>query len=255
MTMIIGHRGARNIWAENSLTGFRNVLGLGVEAIELDLHLSDACEILVIHGATLDRTTDWTGTVRILSPGERKAVRLRGPEGPTGDHVPSLGEVLEVLAPREGLLLHVEIKHDENRRPYTGLVERAADMLRRYGVADRAWLTCFDMTVLEACRQNAPEIKRLVSVNPDWAARAGGMEAFLATAKPLVDIIAVHHELMEAEWSRIVGHHPKEKLCVWTVNDEPGLQHWLGKGLGYMTTDSPDLALKLRADPSGGCAD
>ena len=29
---IIGHRGARNIWAENSLSGFRNVCALGVDA-------------------------------------------------------------------------------------------------------------------------------------------------------------------------------------------------------------------------------
>jgi glycerophosphoryl diester phosphodiesterase len=246
MTMIIGHRGARNIWAENSLTGFRNVLDLGVKAVELDLHLSDAGEILVIHDATLDRTTDRSGPVRALRPDERRAVRLRGPEGLTEDHVPSLEEVLEVLVPQD-VQLHVEIKHDENGRPYPGLAEKAADLLRRYKLADRAWLTCFDTTVLETCRQEAPEIRRLVSVNADWAARAGGMEAFLAKAKPLVDIIAVHHELMATEWNRIVAMHPKEKLCVWTVNDEQGLRHWLGKGLGYLTSDSPDLALRLQA--------
>lgn len=246
MTMIIGHRGARNIWAENSLTGFRNVLDLGVKAVELDLHLSDAGEVLVIHDATLDRTTDRSGPVRTLSPDERRAVRLRGPGGLTADHVPILEEALEVLATQD-VQLHVEIKHDESRCPYPGLVERAADMLRQYKVADRAWLTCFDMMVLEACRREAPEIRRLVSVNADWADRAGGMEAFLNKAKPLVDIIAVHHELMAAEWSRIVAMHPKEKLCVWTVNDEQGLRHWLGKGLGYLTTDSPDLALRVQA--------
>jgi len=249
MTMIIGHRGARNIWAENSLTGFRNVLELGIKAVELDLHLSDAGEVLVIHDATLDRTADRSGPVRALSPEERRAVRLRGPGGLTDDRVPILEEVLEVLADHD-VQLHVEIKHDENGRPYPGLAEKAADMLRHYKLADRAWLTCFDMTVLETCRQEAPEIRRLVSVNADWADRAGGMEAFLNKAKPLVDIIAVHHELMAAEWSRIVAMHPREKLCVWTVNDEQGMRHWLGKGIGHLTTDSPDLALRVYAAQS-----
>jgi len=247
MTVIIGHRGARNIWAENSLTGFRNVMELGVQAVELDLHLSDVGEILVIHDATLDRTTDRSGPVRSLSPESRKAVKLKDHKGLTDDHVPSLEEALDILASAPGVLLHVEIKQDETRRPYPGLAERAADMLRHYGVADRAWLTSFDMTVLETCRRTAPEIKRLVSVNADWAERAGGMEAFLTRAKPLVDVIAVHHELMEAEWSRFVDQHPREKLCVWTVNDEEALRYWLGKGLGYLTTDSPDLALRLQA--------
>ncbi|MXQ10743.1 glycerophosphodiester phosphodiesterase family protein [Microvirga makkahensis] len=247
MTVIIGHRGARNLWAENSLTGFRNVLELGVKAVELDLHLSDSGELLVIHDATLDRTTDRRGPVRALSADERRTVRLKGPEGLVDDRIPVLEEVLGVLAPHQDVLVHVEIKHDGNGRPYPGLVERAADMLRRYEVADRAWLTCFDMTVLEACRRYAPEIRRLLSVNADWAQRTGGMEAFLTKAKPLVDIIAVHHELMDVEWSRIVAAHPRERLCVWTVNDEERLRHWLGTEIGYVTSDSPDLALGLQA--------
>lgn len=246
MTMIIGHRGARNIWAENSLTGFRKAIELGVKAVELDLHLSEAGEILVIHDATLGRTTNQTGPVRSLSPNERKTARLKGPGGLTEDHVPTLEEVLEALASQE-VQLHVEIKQDENGQPYLDLAKKAADMLRHYKLVDRVWLTCFDMTVLESCRQEAPEIRRLVSVNADWARRVGGMEAFLAKAKPLVDIIAVHHELMEAEWSRIIATHPREKLCVWTINDELRLRHWLGKGLGYLTSDSPDLALRLQA--------
>ena len=64
MTKITGHRGARNLWPENSMTGFRNVLDLGVDAIEFDVHLTDAGELVVIHDATLDRTTDRTGPVR-----------------------------------------------------------------------------------------------------------------------------------------------------------------------------------------------
>lgn len=247
MTMIIGHRGARNIWAENSLSGFRNVLELGVKAVEMDLHLSEAGEILVIHDATLDRTTDSSGPVRFLSPEKRKAVRLIGPAGLTGDTVPSLEEVLDILAPAHGVLLHVEIKHDENKRAYPGLAEKAADMLRRYKVADRCWLTCFDLAVLEACQQQAADIRRLVSVNVDWAERAGGIEAFVSRAKPLVDVIAVHHELMEAEWERVIALFPIDKLCVWTINDEEALRYWLSKGLGYLTSDNPDLALRLQA--------
>jgi glycerophosphoryl diester phosphodiesterase len=247
MTMIIGHRGARNLWAENSVTGFRNVLELGVGAVELDLHLSDSGEILVIHDATLDRTTDSSGPVRILAPKQRKTVRLKGPAGLTEDTVPSLGEVLDILAPASGVLLHVEIKHDENKKAYAGLVERAADMLRSYKVADRSWLTCFDLAVLELCQRYAGDIRRLVSVNADWAERAGGIESFVSRVKPLVDIIAVHHELMGAEWDRIIGLHPKDKVCVWTVNEEAALRHWLGKGLGYLTSDNPDLALSLRS--------
>ena len=68
MTLITGHRGARNLWPENSLQGFRNVLELGVDAVEFDVHVTDAGELLVIHDATLERTTDGHGAVRALTP-------------------------------------------------------------------------------------------------------------------------------------------------------------------------------------------
>ncbi|WP_194273836.1 MULTISPECIES: HAD-IA family hydrolase [Rhizobium] len=54
MAKIVGHRGAPNLWPENSLEGFREALELAVDAIEFDVHLTDAGELVVIHDATLD---------------------------------------------------------------------------------------------------------------------------------------------------------------------------------------------------------
>ncbi len=95
MTKIIGHRGARNLWPENSLTGFRNALRLGVDAIEFDVHLTDSGELLVIHDAALDRTVHATGPVRRLSPEGRLATRLRD----TDESIPTLSDVLGSLRP------------------------------------------------------------------------------------------------------------------------------------------------------------
>ena len=55
MSQIMAHRGARNLWAENSCLGFRRTAGHGFDAIEFDLHLTDGGEIVVIHDPTLDR--------------------------------------------------------------------------------------------------------------------------------------------------------------------------------------------------------
>jgi glycerophosphoryl diester phosphodiesterase len=57
MIRIIGHRGGRNLWAENSLGGFLKSATLGVHAVELDLHLTRDGEIVVIHDPLLERTT------------------------------------------------------------------------------------------------------------------------------------------------------------------------------------------------------
>ncbi len=56
-THVTGHRAARGLWPENSLEGFSRVSTLGVDAIEFDVHLTDAGELLVVHDPWLERTT------------------------------------------------------------------------------------------------------------------------------------------------------------------------------------------------------
>jgi ABC-type molybdate transport system permease subunit len=60
---IIGHRGARNLWPENSLDGFRRTRALGIEGVEFDVHIARDGELVVIHDPTLERTTEGTGRV------------------------------------------------------------------------------------------------------------------------------------------------------------------------------------------------
>lgn len=243
MTLITGHRGARNLWPENSLTGFRNAVTLGVDAIEFDVHLTRSGELVVIHDATLERTAEGSGPVQDLSVEARKATLLKG----TDEAIPTLDEVLEVLSPLEGIDLHVEIKIDEAGTPYPEIAARVAAELSRFGVGERSYLTSFDTSVLEDCRLHAPDVSRLVSVNGAWAVKQGGLAAFIDHVDELVEIVAIHHELMEAEWDLIRGRLPLKRLCVWTLNDETGIRHWLERGIGSLTSDIPDLALKLRA--------
>jgi len=249
MTHITGHRGARNLWPENSALGFRNVCDLDVEAVEFDVHLSDAGELIVIHDATLERTAEGTGEVRHLSPAQRKETRLKGSD----ETVPTLDEVLAILTPASAKTLHIEIKSDAENRPYPGIVEKVVAAIDRHALRDRCYLTSFDTAVLEDCRAIAFDIPRLISVNAAWAERQGGLEAFLGPVKDLAAIVAIHHELLEAELALVTSTLPMERLCVWTLNDEALIQRWLDRGIGYLTTDSPDLALRLRT-PSAHAA-
>lgn len=244
MTSITSHRGARNLWPENSLDGFRNVLALDVDAVEFDVHLTDAGELLVIHDATLDRTSEGTGPVRSLGAEARQTLRLKD----CNETIPTLTDVLETLATATEKRLHVEIKLDADGRSYEGIVERIVAEIEQFDLRSRCYLTSFDVSVLERCRRIAPNIARLASVNAAWANRQGGIEVFLARISGLVDIVAIHHELMDAKWDDIVASVPTERLCVWTLNDEALIRAWLDRGIGHLTTDRPDLALSLRAE-------
>lgn len=247
MTKIIAHRGARNLWAENSLQGFRNVRDLNVGAVEFDLHLGVSGELLVIHDATLDRTTTGTGPVRVLNDTSRHDVRLIGPDGEIDEGVPLLSEVLDIFAPVSGLQLLPEFKADENGIYDLEMIEKTVGLLRDRGLAARTTLHSFDLDVLRLLQDVAPEFDRMVSVNQDWITREGGVEAFFAKTRDLVGFVSVQHELFEAEFDRITGLMPLDQLCAWTVNEPDQITRWLDRGVGYLTSDNPKLAQDLKA--------
>jgi len=247
MKKIMAHRGARNLWAENSLTGFRNVLDLDIDSVEFDLHLTDAGQILVIHDASLDRTTTGSGNVRTIDDAGRRSVRLKDEQGTvTADHIPTFEEVLDVFAARPDVHLYVELKSDGDGKPYEGLVEKAVEIIRARNIGDHVVLHSFDRSVVERCAEIAPEIDRLMSLNAQWVERNGGLENFFRSVEPLVRYVGVHHELFEAEFDRITSLFPNDRLGVWTLNDRALIDRWMERDVAYITSDSPDLVIASR---------
>ncbi len=240
MTQITGHRGARGLWPENSRAGFRSVLGLAVDAIEFDVHLTRAGELLVIHDRRLDRTTTGFGLIGDLTPQDRAAVRLLD----TDETIPTLDEVLAILSQAPDKQLYVELK--SSAAPTTEFVERVVARLDDHRVRARCRLTSFDLTALEACRRIAPDVGRLVSVDAARAERAGGIPRFIEQSDELAELVAVEHRLLAEHWDVVRSLLPLDRLCVWTVNDPDEIRSWLDRGIGQLTTDRPDRALTVR---------
>lgn len=246
MSKIMAHRGARNLWAENSLLGFRETLKHAFPAVEFDVHRTDAGELVVIHDASLERTTNGTGPVRHLMPEIRKALRLKGPDGALIEEgVPTLTEVLEVLAVQPDLELWVELKSDETGKSYAGLAAAIAAELRRMGLAGRAVLHSFDIDVIRDIREVAPEMRTAISVNAEWAARQGGILSFLGAVDGLVDHVGIHHELFEANFDAIAEVRPVDTCTVWTLNDPDLIRRWIPRGIGFLVSDNPVLVREL----------
>lgn len=242
MTMIVGHRGARNLWPENSLSGFRKTAALGIEAVELDIHLTRSGEIVVLHDASLDRTTLATGDVAALTPEARRCAILRDS---LDECVPVLEEVLDVFR-RTGMELHIELKNTTCGNRYDGLAARAVTAIREAGMEDHCILTGFTPEVLEEVRSLAPNIRRLASMNTQSAVVLGGLMPAVRRLAAVADIVAVEKSLLAVGWDSIIAELSLDRLCPWVANTEPELRYWLSKGTRQLTTDRPDLALALR---------
>jgi len=235
MVLIIGHRGARNLWPENSLDGFERARDLGVDAVEFDVHLARDGELVVIHDPTLERTTEATGPVANRSVAELHAMG-----------VPRLEAVLDVYdgTPIE---LHIEIKTDALGRPYEGLEKRLLDVIARRKLEQQAIVTSFVPEILETVRQLSPPQRVLASLDRRSAEIFGGLPAALDRFAVIGNcMVAVEKGLLADSLDLCLRRIGADFLGAWVPNDADDIAQWLARPIRQITTDRPDLALALR---------
>lgn len=150
---VIGHRGNRAFAPENTLPSFLEAVALGADAIEFDVHVARCGTLVVMHDATLERTTDGVGKVAALSAVElaqldagAKFTRDGGKTFPWRGRsatVSTFDEVIEAL-PRT-LPLIIELKTPAATEPLR-------DAVRRHGLARRIIVAGFDPAATKPLR-------------------------------------------------------------------------------------------------------
>ncbi|EIM28801.1 glycerophosphodiester phosphodiesterase family protein [Microvirga lotononidis] len=244
MVMIIGHRGARNLWPENSLEGFRRLAELGVEGVEFDVHLTADGELAVIHDPTLERTTMGSGPVGARTLAELQATPLRDGR----ECVPSLDQVLKVLG-GSSLELHIELKTNAVGRAYAGMEAKVLEAVRRHGLETRSILTCFMLEVLETVRRLEPTIPVLASVDRRSCEMLGGLDRAIDRLKAIPEIyVAVEKSLLIHTMQEFTAAFGSNRLGAWVPNEDADLRYWLSQPVRQITTDGPDLAVRLRSE-------
>jgi glycerophosphoryl diester phosphodiesterase len=241
MTLIASHRGGSLEAPENSPTSFRHTVGLAVEQVEFDIHPTADEQIVVIHDATLERTTDGTGPVAARTLAELKRLVIKGTES---DRIMTLAEVIEVFRSTP-IALRMEVKSDVDHQPYPGLLTRALDQLRGAGMLGRTVVTSFLAPIVGEAVQVDGLQGRIWLVAPVVMDDCG-LEGVVATAEAYaishVGIRAPRLSAGVADFLRRAGLG----VGAWAVNDEASVRKVLELGVEVFTTDIPTRALALR---------
>jgi len=108
--LVIAHRGASAYEPENTLRSFRRAIEVGADMSELDVHLSLDGHLIVMHDASVEKTTDGRGLIQRLT-----LEQLRRLDAGRGERVPTFQEVLDLVRGRHGL--YVELKGDGTSEP------------------------------------------------------------------------------------------------------------------------------------------
>jgi glycerophosphoryl diester phosphodiesterase len=245
MVFIAGHRGARNLWPENSLSGFRKLRELGVDAVEFDVHQSADGGLVVIHDPLLDRTAHDVGPVGERSLRELTATRLRD----AGDEcIPTLESVLDVFGDTT-LELHIEIKTDALGNPYPGLEARLIDAVRQRGLDRCAVITCFVPGVVETVRRLWRDARVLISLDRRSAEMMGGISPALEQLAAIPEcIVAIEKSLLTLALPLALKILGRDRLGAWVTNEPEDIAYWLAQPVRQITTDRPDLAVNIRRE-------
>lgn len=244
---VCGHRGHSIGAPENTMAAVRKTKKLGGTACEIDVVLSKDGEIVVLHDAAVDRTTDGSGLAKNLTTAEITALDAGGWFDPafTGERVPVLAEVL-AYAKQAEMGLQVEIKEpwDEDR-----LIGRLADVLAETGAMDWMVAISFDHQQLLKVKQRIPGIRtegitHARHVNPGRLVREARLDSVAVEAGRFqpADAAAIHEAGVGIRYHLPVPEKiAKLEALGWNVRDMAGelLQAGLidvvsGDDVGYL---------------------
>jgi glycerophosphoryl diester phosphodiesterase len=220
------HRGLSSEKAENTLAAFGAAVAAGFPAFEMDLRTAADGEVVVLHDADLDRTTDGHGRIDAVTSGQLRSFET--PDGP----VPRLDDLLRSLCAWDGLW-NLELKARSALAP-------TVELVRRHKLGPRALLSAMDTKVLAEAAALAPEIAR--AAIPMGPVDDSDLEKAKASGCTWLNVDHDFLDADEAQKVRAAGF----RLGAWTVNDVARAQELVGMGVECVITDARAVGDALR---------
>lgn len=267
----IAHQGGAKEAPSNTLFAFKEALKTGADVLELDVHAASDGEIVVLHDATLNRTTNGEGRVDAHTVEQIKAFDAaywwspgtvdchdaancewvyRGvatgdkepPEGYTANDftIPTLREVLETFP---NTLINIEIKNTApDTLPYESTL---AALLKEFGRVDDVIVVSFLDHAVEAFKALAPEIHTATATAETavfWAttqdeAPGAPNPRYVALQVPITfeGITVVTQDFVTNANDNGLAVH------VWTIDNADDMCWLLSLGVQGIMTDRPSL--------------
>ncbi|MCI0398700.1 MAG: hypothetical protein L0332_21435 [Chloroflexi bacterium] len=222
--LIIAHRGASANAPENSFSAFALAAEERADGIELDVRLSADNWPVVLHDATLERTTDGRGPVSRQTVAQLQELNA-GDDRP----VPTLDELFEMFGP--SLLYNVELKDwgllDQ------GLAAAVADRIEGHHLQDRVLVSSFNPLVVRRARRVLSPRTPVALIRDHGLLKYGYL---------LADGPADHprHMLVDEAYMAWAGRKGY-RVHAWTVDDPAEAQRLVALGVHAIITNKPQL--------------
>lgn len=247
--LITGHRGASGTEPENTLAAFKQALAMGAQAIELDIHRCKSGEMVVMHDAEVNRTTNGTGRIKDMTLAELKALQL-----PNGEPIHTLDEVLAEV--KGGCLngknptVFIEIKSSGAKSAANSIRNAIEKQGYTYGELP---VIGFNPKQVGLVKVANPKIEIGLSMAANRSPREQKMLIPMAKAMR-ASAINPEHTLVTPELVE-QAHAAGLKVNTWTVNEHEDIKRVTQAGVDTIMSDYPDRAKRINqavAKPAQG---
>jgi glycerophosphoryl diester phosphodiesterase len=240
--IIFAHRGASAHAPENTLAAFELALEQGADGIELDVKLSADGQVVVIHDATVDRTTGASGRVKDLTWSELRSLDAGTffAAGFKGERIPALQEVFESVGKRT--FINVELTNYNSPRDH--LVESVCMLVKKFAMQKRILFSSFLPGNLARARSYLPDVPTGLLALNGWLGAWARSFGFAFGRHE-----ALHPNLKDTTQNLIYTvHRLKKRVHVWTVNEAEDMRRLFKWGADAIFTDDPQLAVRVRGE-------
>ena len=242
--IVIGHRGNSSEAPMNTLIAVEQAIQLGVDMVEVDVHLSADDVPVLLHNSTVDETTDGSGPVsgysfealRDLDAGSWKSVEY------AGEKIPSLAEVLDLC--RGKIHLALDLKTAD---AIPSMLRAVADAQMREHVVICG---CYSDWA-EEIRQIDADITVLLNLHPEISelATSGQQDEFISryiaqarrAGLPVLNVSHIYVTPALVRRARMQG------LSVWsfTIDEEQLMRELVAMGVDAIYTNCPRRLLEV----------
>jgi len=247
----IAHRGFSGVYPENTMIAFEKAAELPIDAIELDVHSTKNGKLVVIHDATLDRTTNLSGRIVDYSaeellradagyhfdPSNNRSFPFRG----QGIKIPLLEELFQRFPQKRFI---IEIK-----QTMPAIEEILLPLIQKYGMEGKVIVASEHYEPLTRIRAmdssiatnlssiEAREFYRLFRI------RLSGFYKSNGDALQIPDSYRGEKVVTQAFVDAI--HRKGLILHIWTVNETKDMKQLIDYGVDGIITDYPDRLIEV----------
>ncbi len=249
--LVIAHQGGDGIWPGETMLAYQNSVNLGVDVLEMDIHITEDGVLVLMHDETVDRTTDGSGEIESMTLEELKKLDA-GYDWSTDDGAtfPFRGKGLTVTTLEEVFTAFPD-KHMtiEIKKTNASMTQPFCELIRKHKMEDKVLAASFYDDKLKEFRKECPEVATSSAKNETTA--------FVLLTKPFLGSFysPKFFSLQVPEESGGItvmtpafvktAHERNLAVEPWTINDAETMKKLIDWGVDGIITDRPDILMEV----------